>query len=147
MDDAGVRPADLSRKTGVSKGYLSSLLSGDKTEPSAKVCLKLAQELGVTCRWLMTGDNAPLMPAPKAAVPSLFLNAIVIARNGVLAAEASLATAQSMMKETNPVSVRIAAANDVLCTVNRLIGCMTDAITSAISDVRFRFELDQIAKH
>jgi transcriptional regulator with XRE-family HTH domain len=54
---AGMKQARISEITGISKGYLSELLSGKKPGPSPEAGKKLAEVLGVSPEWLMFGDQ------------------------------------------------------------------------------------------
>ena len=56
--DAVERKASwLARQAGVTPAYVSRLLSGGKKNPSAEVLSKLADALGVSVAWLMTGQG------------------------------------------------------------------------------------------
>lgn len=60
MTRAGIKQARISEITGISKGYLSELLSGKKPGPSPEAGKKLAEVLGVSPEWLVLGieENA-----------------------------------------------------------------------------------------
>lgn len=50
-----MRPSRLAELAGVSKGYVSGLLSGAKAGPSVEVCQKFSQVLDVSFLWLLDG--------------------------------------------------------------------------------------------
>lgn len=52
MENEGLRPTDLADRSGVSKGFLSELLSGTKTEASPATLKKLADVIGCRVRAL-----------------------------------------------------------------------------------------------
>jgi len=66
MARAGIRAADLSRKTGIGKGSISKYLSGGY-EPNADRLHKLAGALDVSEAFLLGYDVAPDREAPAAA--------------------------------------------------------------------------------
>ncbi len=52
-EEKGINLSRLARDSGVSKGYLSTLESGDTQKPSADTLFKIAKALGVTVADLM----------------------------------------------------------------------------------------------
>lgn len=70
MARAGLRAADVSKKTGISRSSLSRYLAGDY-EPNADKLHRLAVALGVSEAWLLGYDVAPeRLPAEDAAAIS-----------------------------------------------------------------------------
>ena len=79
MRITGMKQVDLIERTGISKGALSSYLSG-RYEPKQNNLYALAKELGVSPAWLMgldvpmtsVGGSMPIQaaPSPAAAPPS-----------------------------------------------------------------------------
>jgi len=61
---AGFRASDLARAAGVSKGYVSELLRGGKSEPSARVAHRFAEVLHCDLLWLLSG-NPRRIQAPE----------------------------------------------------------------------------------
>lgn len=59
MVQAGIKQSKLAELAGVSKGYVSELVSGAKKSPSVEASKKFAEILGVSPEWLLTG-HAPL---------------------------------------------------------------------------------------
>ncbi len=57
IDERGIRPADLSRKTGISEAALSHYLKGDY-KPGAKKIKLIADILGVSEAWLLGYDDS-----------------------------------------------------------------------------------------
>ena len=55
LNNAGMKQAELSRKTGIDPGAVSSYLSG-KYEPKQKAIFKMAQALNVSESWLLGYD-------------------------------------------------------------------------------------------
>lgn len=47
----GRRPVDVVRATGINEGYLSELIAGNKTNPSAEVLLEIADFLGIPMQY------------------------------------------------------------------------------------------------
>ena len=56
MDEKGLKPADLARKTGLSKPTLSAIIHGDTCDPRISSLISIAEALQVDLRWLCTGD-------------------------------------------------------------------------------------------
>ncbi len=67
-EEKGLLAADLARRTGISKGYLSDLESGRAPRPSADVLYRLATELGITIADLLGKE---VRPAARDAPPAL----------------------------------------------------------------------------
>ena len=67
--EKGLSSAELARRAGISKGYLSELENGGATapKPSAEILYRIARELATTIADLMERDVAP---APPATIPS-----------------------------------------------------------------------------
>ena len=57
MDDKGLRQVDVARAVGCSKGTVFNWIKRD-TLPQADYALKIADYLGVTVRYLVTGERA-----------------------------------------------------------------------------------------
>lgn len=57
MASKGLKAAELSRRSGVDKAYISMLLSGKRQNPSEDVILKIASGLRVTVNQLLTGND------------------------------------------------------------------------------------------
>ena len=55
---AKIKAKDLAGFAGISAGYLSQLESGSRVMPAAEVVGKIAQFLGVSVEWLLSGDGA-----------------------------------------------------------------------------------------
>ena len=67
-----VQVKELSAKTGISKNTLDNYLSGQKSLPNIENGVKIAQALGVTVEYLVTGVSKTAdssRPAPATAVP------------------------------------------------------------------------------
>lgn len=58
MTYQGIVLKDLSLKTGISKGSLSNYLKESSSIPSADVAVKIAQVLGVSVEYLVSGESA-----------------------------------------------------------------------------------------
>lgn len=56
LKHSGVKASHLASKAGVSKGYVSELLKGNKQSPSIETCRKFAEVLDVSMVWLFDGD-------------------------------------------------------------------------------------------
>ena len=56
LSEMGLRPADISRETGISTSALSLYLSG-KRNPSQKALLKLNSIYNINTNWLLTGEG------------------------------------------------------------------------------------------
>lgn len=52
---------ELGRMAGLSPGYGTRLLKGDRGMPNAETCRRLAERLGINLMWLMYGDG-PMEP-------------------------------------------------------------------------------------
>jgi transcriptional regulator with XRE-family HTH domain len=74
---AGLTPAEAERKTNMSQGYMSRVISGAKPL-TAKIALPLARLLGVPVEWLLEGKEPPRLaeneapyvsPTKRPAVP------------------------------------------------------------------------------
>lgn len=48
----GRKQVEIVRKTGINEGYLSQLISGEKTNPSADVVMEIADFLGIPMQYL-----------------------------------------------------------------------------------------------
>jgi transcriptional regulator with XRE-family HTH domain len=82
MRDAGLDQKQTEERAGLSQGYVSSVLSGRRKHPRAHELGKLADALGTTTDWLLSGAGesrttaraVPQGPAPdpEADVPSAF---------------------------------------------------------------------------
>lgn len=57
MEAAQIRAVRLAEMTGLSKGYLSSVLSESKNPPSQETLRKLSQVLEVPYEWLLNGTG------------------------------------------------------------------------------------------
>jgi transcriptional regulator with XRE-family HTH domain len=55
LNSAGLKPADLARKSGVGQGRISLIINGETPNPRADTISKLATALGVNVGWLLTG--------------------------------------------------------------------------------------------
>ncbi|MGY3959504.1 helix-turn-helix domain-containing protein [Aeromonas popoffii] len=55
MEEKGLKPADLARKTGLSKPTLSAILNGATTDPRISSVLGIARVLGCDPIWLFVG--------------------------------------------------------------------------------------------
>lgn len=55
---AKIKAKDLAGFAGISAGYLSQLEGGSRVMPAAEVVGKIAQFLGVSVEWLLSGDGA-----------------------------------------------------------------------------------------
>ena len=64
-DDTGLSAAELARRAGISKGYLSEIESGNTVRPSADVLYRLATALGTTIADLLDRE----IPAAAARIP------------------------------------------------------------------------------
>ena len=60
LKSGGVRASHLAEKAGVSKGYVSELLKGNKSRPSIETCKKFAEVLSIPMIWLFDGGDAAL---------------------------------------------------------------------------------------
>jgi transcriptional regulator with XRE-family HTH domain len=56
LSEMGLRPADISRETGISTSALSLYLSG-KRNPSQQALLKLNSIYNINTNWLLTGEG------------------------------------------------------------------------------------------
>lgn len=68
MKDKGISQAELSRRTGISKGALSSYING-RYEPKQKNIYKIAAALNVSEGWLLGGDEKYKSFSEIATVP------------------------------------------------------------------------------
>lgn len=59
LSERQLRPAQLAKQAGVDKGYLSTLLSGEKSNPGEEIVERLAKALDVSKGWLATGEGQP----------------------------------------------------------------------------------------
>ena len=57
LSERGISQAELSRLAKVDKAYISNLLSGNKSNPSAEYVKRLAEALEVNSRWLEYGEG------------------------------------------------------------------------------------------
>lgn len=57
MQARGLRQADIHRLTGLSRGHISQILSGQRPRPSAATVVRLAQALGVSAEELLEGGD------------------------------------------------------------------------------------------
>ena len=64
-DDTGLSAAELARRAGISKGYLSEIESGNTVRPSADVLDRLATALGTTIADLLDRE----IPAAAVTIP------------------------------------------------------------------------------
>jgi transcriptional regulator with XRE-family HTH domain len=71
MTEKGWKLSDLARATNVAKGYLSEILSGKATRPSAVSLDAIAQALGTSVPDLLGTPNYPGADTVKNALPSL----------------------------------------------------------------------------
>lgn len=58
MDEKGLKPADLARKTGLSKPTLSAILHGTTTDPRISSVLGISRVLGCDPIWLFVGKGS-----------------------------------------------------------------------------------------
>lgn len=58
MDERGLKPADLARKTGLSKPTLSSIIHGNTTDPRISSILGISRVLGCDPIWLYVGKSS-----------------------------------------------------------------------------------------
>lgn len=58
MERQGIIPAELARKTGLSKPTLGAILRGDTSDPRMTSVLSIAKALGCDPLWLFTGKSA-----------------------------------------------------------------------------------------
>jgi transcriptional regulator with XRE-family HTH domain len=63
-----MRASKLAANTGVSKGYVSGLLSGNKVQPSIETCKKFSEVLDCSLAWLFQGELSP--PSASSSAPS-----------------------------------------------------------------------------
>lgn len=68
LNRAGIRASRLAQDAGVSKGYVSGLLSGVKDQPSIETCKKFSEVLECSLAWLFEGELQE--PPPLSALPS-----------------------------------------------------------------------------
>ncbi len=59
LKHSGVKASHLATKAGVSKGYVSELLKGNKSSPSIETCKKFSEVLNVPMVWLFDGETKP----------------------------------------------------------------------------------------
>lgn len=57
IDFRGIQLKELATKTGISKNTIDNYLSGQKSLPNIENGVKIAQSLGVTVEYLVTGKN------------------------------------------------------------------------------------------
>ncbi|WP_052503091.1 XRE family transcriptional regulator [Aeromonas salmonicida] len=58
MNEKGLKPADLARKTGLSKPTLSAIIRGTTTDPRISSVLGISRVLGCDPVWLFVGKNS-----------------------------------------------------------------------------------------
>ncbi|WP_085044741.1 helix-turn-helix domain-containing protein [Aeromonas salmonicida] len=58
MNEKGLKPADLARKTGLSKPTLSAIIRGATTDPRISSVLGISRVLGCDPVWLFVGKNS-----------------------------------------------------------------------------------------
>jgi transcriptional regulator with XRE-family HTH domain len=61
----GIRPAKVARETGINEGYLSSLISGRKRNPTRSILLRIAKSIGI--EWHLLYEPPP----PKAVIEQI----------------------------------------------------------------------------
>ena len=59
---------ELAVKTGISKRTLDNYLRDKNSEPTAENAVKIAQTLGVSTEYLVTGSDSPTIPKENAAI-------------------------------------------------------------------------------
>lgn len=58
LNEQDIELKELSAKTGISKNTLDNYLSGQKSIPNAENAVKIAQVLGVSVEYLVSGESA-----------------------------------------------------------------------------------------
>jgi len=58
MDEKGLKPADLARKTGLSKPTLSAIIRGNTSDPRISSILGISRVLGCDPIWLFVGKSS-----------------------------------------------------------------------------------------
>lgn len=65
LNERGMAPAELSRKTGISKAAVSLWLKGETKELKGDNLIKVAQLFGVNAKWLQSGEGEKLHDRAK----------------------------------------------------------------------------------
>ncbi|MBP3367246.1 MAG: helix-turn-helix transcriptional regulator [Treponema sp.] len=64
LDEKDIMVKELSAGTGISKNTLENYLSGQKSIPNAENAVKIAQFMGTTVEFLVTGESKSRPPKP-----------------------------------------------------------------------------------
>lgn len=67
-----IRVKELAEKTSISKKTLDNYLTKNSCKPSAENAVKIAQALGVSVEWLVTGKNYSSECEARAEISDLF---------------------------------------------------------------------------